>query len=62
MSYPRSPYEQDDRTDDTATECFLCGGHISAGTDPPVCSGCRPEFELECKLSKMMREYNRDIG
>ena len=56
-----SPYEENEQDDDTATECFLCGGHINAGTDPPVCKACGPEFVLECILSRALREYEAMI-
>jgi len=46
MSKTRSPFHEDYRDDGIATECWLCGGYISAGTYPDICKECLPEFEL----------------
>jgi len=52
MSRVRSPFEENNRDDGIATECCLCGGHISAGTYPDICPDCMPEFELECLINQ----------
>ena len=61
MSRVRSPYEEDTQDDGIAVECFLCHGHINAGTDPPVCKACKPEFELECLINQTYRSLARQI-
>lgn len=58
MSRIRSPFEENHQDDGMAVECFLCHGHISAGTDPPVCKECTFEFEIECSFNRMARRYN----
>jgi len=60
MSRVRSPFEEDNIDDGIATKCWLCGGYIHAGTYPDICKGCMPEFELECALYKMAREFRND--
>jgi hypothetical protein len=57
MTHPRPPYQNPD-DEGIATECFICCGWIPAGKYPAVCDECMPEFELECQLSRMMREYD----
>jgi len=61
MSYPRSPYIEDHREDGIATECWLCGGYIHAGTYPDICKECKPEFELECLINQTYRSLARQI-
>lgn len=42
---------------DIQTECVVCGGHINAGSHPPVCSDhCRWEFKLECEFNAWAKE------
>lgn len=47
-------------TDQPATECVICGGYISAGTEPPVCSeSCDFELETNCEFAKFAREERK---
>jgi len=57
MSKTRSPFHEDYRDDGIATECWLCGGYISAGTYPDICKECLPEFELECEINRMLKLF-----
>ncbi len=42
--------------DEIITECVICGGHICAGSWPPVCSDdCKFEYALECEFSRWAR-------
>jgi len=62
MSKTRSPFHEDYRDDGIATECWLCGGYISAGTYPDICKECMPEFRLECMINKCYREYRNETS
>jgi predicted nucleic acid-binding Zn ribbon protein len=43
-----------------ATECVVCGGHIIAGTYPPVCSDdCRTEWDINVEFSRWVREEGK---
>lgn len=44
-------------TEQPMTECVVCGGHIIAGSYPPVCSGdCRLEWDIETEFNRWVRE------
>lgn len=44
-------------TEQPATECVICGGHIPAGKYPPVCGdACRNEYNIEVDFNKIARE------
>ena len=43
--------------DEVTTECVVCGGHIIAGSYPPVCSpGCRFEWDIETEFHRWVKE------
>ncbi|GAF81817.1 unnamed protein product [marine sediment metagenome] len=43
--------------DEVDTECVVCGGHIIAGSYPPVCSkDCRLEWDIEIEFNRWIKD------
>jgi len=36
-------------------ECVICGGHRCACSYPPVCDGCRWEWDFEIEANRLMK-------